>query len=170
MTNRELSSEVRSKLKEAGFTSKDYSIRVRDAGYSTSVDISVKNPKVRVSEVITVAKQFESVERDERTGEILQGGNVFVHCQYESDEMFDEVIEPLMATAEKVFSSSQWDGKKIAENDGIYVHLCKLSDAEKSLHQYGRDGKRQEGRCIVKSPKSLALAIWRLKNIGTIFA
>jgi len=170
MTNRELSNEIRSKLKEAGFSSKDYSIRVRDAGYSTSVDIRVKNPKVRVSEVSKIVKQFESVERDERTGDILEGGNTYVHCQYDSDEMFDEVIEPLMATAEKVFSSSKWDGKKIAENDGIYVHLCKVNDVEKNLYQYGKDGKRQEGRCIVRSPESLALAIWRLKNIGTIFA
>ena len=169
MTNRELSSEIRKKLKEAGYTSKDYSIRVSDAGYSTSVNIRVKNARVRVSEVRAIVKQFESVDREEHTGEILMGGNTFVHCKYE-DDIFDEVIQPLMETAAKVFYSSKWDGKKIAENDEFEVRLVKVSDVEKWLHLYSRDGKCQEGKCIIKKPDSLALAIWRFRNIGTIFA
>jgi len=169
MTNRELSAEIRKKLKESGFTSKDYSIRVRDSGHSTAVDIEVKNPKVRLSELKQIVKQYECVDRDERSGEILQGGNTFVHCQYE-DGIFEDVIQPLMATAEKVFSSSKWDGNKIAENESFKVFMSKIDEATKILHMYDREDKLQEGKCILKNPDSLALAMWRFKNIGTIFA
>ena len=169
MTNRELSNEIRKTLKEAGFTSKDYSIRVRDAGYSTTVNIEVKNPMVRLSVLKQVAKQFEVVDRDERSGEILQGGNTFVHCQYE-DDIFDEVIQPFMETAKQVFESSKWDGCKIAKNESFKVFMSKIDEATKSLHMYDKADKLQEGRCIVKNPESLALAMWRFKNIGTIFA
>lgn len=169
MTNRELSNEIRKTLKEAGFTSKDYSIRVRDAGYSTTVNIEVKNPKVKLSELKQFVKRFEVVDRDERTGEILQGGNTFVHCQYE-DGIFEEVIQPLMEIAKQVYTSSKWDGCKIAENESFNVFMSKIDEATKSLHMYDRDGRLQEGKCILKTPESLALAMWRFKNIGTIFA
>ena len=39
MTNRELSQVIRKDLKEHGITSKDVSVRVRDALYDTSVNI-----------------------------------------------------------------------------------------------------------------------------------
>ena len=170
MTNRELSTEIRKKLKEAGFTSKDYSIRVRDAGFSTSVDIRVKNPRVRLSDIEQITKRYESVEHDERTGEVLEGGNIYTFCQYENG-IFDEVILPLMETSEKVFISSKWDGRKIAENELTEVRLVKVDEKEKELVMYDKQGacSRQEGRVILHSPDSLALAMWRFKNIGTIF-
>ena len=168
MTNRELSGEVRKKLKEGGFTSKDYSIRVRDVGYSTSIRIIVKNPKVRISEVNCILKQFESVDRDERTGEILQGGNTYTFCQYE-DGIFDEVIEPLMETARRVYASSKWDGRKIAENETFQVFMSKIEVNKKVLHMYNKKGELQKGSKILLAPDSLALAMWRFKNVGTIF-
>ena len=49
MTNRELSQVIRKDLKEHGITSKDVSVRVRDALYDTSVNITIKNPLIRES-------------------------------------------------------------------------------------------------------------------------
>lgn len=51
MSNKELSQLIRKTLKENGYTSKDVSVRVRAALYDTSVNITVKNPLVRLSEV-----------------------------------------------------------------------------------------------------------------------
>ncbi|MCU6748017.1 hypothetical protein OCV51_10195 [Faecalicatena acetigenes] len=78
MSNKELSQAIRKDLKENGFTSKDISVRVRSALYDTAVDITVKNPLVRLSEVEAVAKKFSEVERDNHTMEILAGCNVYV--------------------------------------------------------------------------------------------
>lgn len=54
MSNKELSQLIRKTLKEAGYTNKDYSIRVRSALYDTAVDIRVKNPLVRISESVSM--------------------------------------------------------------------------------------------------------------------
>ena len=56
MSNKELSQLIRKTLKESGFTSKDLSVRVRAALYDTSVNITIKNPLVRLSEVEEIAK------------------------------------------------------------------------------------------------------------------
>ena len=82
MSNKELSQLIRKTLKESGFTSKDLSVRVRAALYDTSVNITIKNPLVRISEVEEIVKRFSEVDYDEHSGEILAGCNVYVHCQY----------------------------------------------------------------------------------------
>lgn len=58
MSNKELSQLIRKTLKESGFTSKDLSVRVRAALYDTSVNITIKNPLVRISEVEEIVKDF----------------------------------------------------------------------------------------------------------------
>ena len=58
MSNKELSQLIRKELKENGFTSKDVSVRVRASLYDTAVDITVKNPLVRLSEVEKVGKKI----------------------------------------------------------------------------------------------------------------
>lgn len=42
MTNRELGNAIRKKIKALGYTSKDVSVRVSDAGYETAVHIYIK--------------------------------------------------------------------------------------------------------------------------------
>lgn len=54
MTNRELSQVIRKDLKEHGITSKDVSVRVRDALYDTSVNITIKNPLIRETDVESI--------------------------------------------------------------------------------------------------------------------
>ena len=167
MTNRELSLEIRQKLKAAGFTNKDYSIRVREAGYDTSVRIYIKNPMVQVSNIEAIVSCYKTIDRDERTGEILSGGNTFVFCKYE-DGIFDEVIMPLIEKSKNVFFSSKWDEKKIAENEVSEIYMTKINSVEKVLYMYNKKENQREGRCRLRSAEDLALAMWRYKNLGTI--
>ena len=170
MTNRELSQAIRKKLKECGYGSKDYSIRVSDAGYSTSVRIKIINPLVRRTSIEEVVKEFEVVDRDERTGEVLQGGNTYVLCSYENG-IFEEAEESLLGTAEQVFNSSRWDGKKIAENADSCIRLVYVNPGEKCLRMYDKEGNRSSvDSQWLHSARELARAMWRYKNIGTIFA
>lgn len=99
MSNKELSQLIRKTLKESGFTSKDVSIRVRAALYDTSVNITVKNPLVRLSEVEEIVKKFSEVDYDEHSGEILAGCNVYVHCQYEYGIFKDAAADVFRAVA-----------------------------------------------------------------------
>lgn len=170
MSNKELSQLIRKELKENGFTSKDVSVRVRSALYDTSVQLTVKNPLVRLSEVETVTKKFSKVERCERTGEILAGCNVYVHCQYESG-IFNDVAAPLLPIAERVLNNEKYNGRKIAENDKTEVHMIKINNLESHLYEYQKDTKQRTTESyILHFAGDLAVAMWRYKNIGTIYA
>lgn len=171
MSNKELSQLIRKELKENGFTSKDVSVRVRSALYDTAVDVTVKNPLVRLSEVEKVTKKFSEVEYDEKTMEILAGCNVYVHCQYEYG-IFNDVSAPLLPIAENVFNNEKYNGRKIAENDKTEIHMIKMNDCESRLYEFDKKEKQYNAinGYIVKSANSLAVAMWRYKNIGTIYA
>ncbi len=170
MSNKELSQTIRKELKENGFTSKDVSVRVRSALYDTAVDVTVKNPLVRLSEVEKVTKKFSEVEHDAHTMEILAGCNVYVHCQYECG-IFNDVIAPLLPIAEKVLNNEKYDGRKIAENDKTEVHIIKINPVESHLYEYQKGKKHHAPQSyILHFAGDLAVAMWRYKNIGTIYA
>lgn len=123
MSNKELSQLIRKALKESGFTSKDLSVRVRAALYDTSVNITIKNPLVRISEVEEIVKRFSEVDYDEHSGEILAGCNVYVHCQYEYG-IFKDAAADLLPVAEMVLSNKEkYSGHAIADNKEKSVHI-----------------------------------------------
>lgn len=100
MTNRELSQAIRKDLKEHGVTSKDVSVRVRDALYDTSVNITIKNPLIRETDVESITRKYSKVDYDQRSMEILAGCNIYVHCEY-AYGIFDNVFattNPILAT------------------------------------------------------------------------
>ena len=169
-SNKELSQLIRRELKENGFTSKDVSVRVRSALYDTAVNVTIKNPLVRLSEVREVVKKFSEVDYDERTMEILAGGNVYVHCQYEYG-IFDGVASAFVPIAEKVFNNEKYNGRKIAENDHTEIHMVKMNDCESRLYEFDKAEKYHSAiqGYPVRSAEGLAVAMWRYKNLGTIF-
>lgn len=171
MKNRDLSQAIRKDLKGHGFTSKDVSVRVRDALYDTSVNITIKNPLVRESDIENIVKKYSKIDYDKRSMEILAGCNIYVHCEY-AYGIFDDVAAPLIPIAEKVFNNEKYDGKKIAENEKIEIHMIKFSNVESRLYEFDKSKRQQNtiGGYIVRSPKSLAIAMWRFKNLKTIYA
>lgn len=102
MTNKEMSKAIQEKLKAAGVPRAAYSIRVRYCGYSESVRIDVKDLAVSIYEVKRIALQYQSIDRDERTGEILEGGNTYVFVQYDFDTL-EAAQEKYLAQAEGVY-------------------------------------------------------------------
>lgn len=171
MTNKEISQAIRKALKEAGYTNKDYSIKSRYCGYSSSFDITIKNPAVRISEVEKIAKKWQSVDYDHATGEILMGGNDYVFVQYAYD-VYDDVISELLPMAEKVFNNEKYSGKAIAAIDGKQVHINITGRNESILTEFTDTEEAYTYRLNywIRSAKDLAIAIWRFKNIGTIYA
>ena len=78
MTSKEKAKAIRAALKEAGITSKQVSVKHRYCGYSSSYHITIKNGNISEMQVKNICKRFRSVDYDERTGEILEGGNDYV--------------------------------------------------------------------------------------------
>lgn len=171
MTNRELSQIIRKDLKEHGITSKDVSVRVRDALYDTSVNITIKNPLVRETDVESITRKYSKVDYDQRSMEILAGCNVYVHCEYDYG-IFDDVSAPLIPIAEKVFNNEKYNGRKIAENEEVEIHMIKINEVESRLYEFKKSDKYHSAinGYIIRSPKSLAIAMWRFKNLHTIYA
>lgn len=81
MTSIEKTKAIRAALKEAGITSKQVSVKHRYCGYSSSYHITIKNGNISEMQVKDICKRFESVDYDERTGEILEGGNDYVFVE-----------------------------------------------------------------------------------------
>ena len=171
LSNKELSQLIRKDLKKHGFLKKDYSIRVRDCTYDTSVSFRIKNPLVRISEIEEITKKYKSVYYDEYSQEILAGGNVYLHCQYESG-IFDAVTESLHQMAEKILDSVTYTGMKIAENDDTEISIIKSDNVTCFLYMTDKKTMQYDfpKRYIIHWWKDLAIALWRFQNLGTIYA
>ena len=118
MTNKELSMKIRTSLKEAGYTQKDIKVSVRSSRYDTAAKITIHNPHIdrhRIEKILRPA--YEEIDRDDVTGEILQGGNTMLFIEYEYG-IYEEVAREWMATA-KGLMQSKAEVTRIF--DGLYL-------------------------------------------------
>lgn len=160
-------------MKAVGITSKDASVRVRDSLYDTAVNIKIKNPRIRVSEVEKIARRFEKVDHDERTYEILAGANTYIFVDYECG-VIEEAASELLPIAEMVLNNKEkYSGHKIADNGKKSVNITHYDGNEWTLIEWENE---KTGTYIyhptywIRSARDLAVAMWRFKNIGTIYA
>ncbi len=76
---------IRQELKaKHKLSSRDVSVKARHYSMGSSIDITIKNPAVALQLVKEVAAPHESIDRD-ASGEILSGGNRFLHVGYSSE-------------------------------------------------------------------------------------
>lgn len=173
MTNKELGNAIRKDLKAAGITSKEVSVRVRDSLYDTAVSIKIKNPKIRKSKVEEITKKYQSVEHDERTYEILSGGNTYIFVDYEYG-VVEEAAAELIPIAEMVLNNKEkYSGHKIADNGIKSVNINHYEDNEWILFESDNNETgiyTYRPTYWIKCVKDLAVAMWRFKNLGTIYA
>ena len=80
---------LRAALKSAGYSARQVTVRQRHS----TLDVTIRVAGVSHTKVSTIAGAFESVRRCEASGEILQGGNVFVSVEYA-----DALVDPLKAS------------------------------------------------------------------------
>ena len=161
MTNMELGNAIRATLKSEGYAPRDFSVRVRDCGYSTSASVTIKNPEIRSADVERLLSKFESVDRDERTGEILEGGNCYLFVDY-ADGIFDAPAQEMAATAAGILREA---GECIRIFDGLY--LCNIH-GRTELHQQNNAGScwLQIGGFSLLN--ELCVAMYKYAKFGTI--
>ena len=70
---------IRKELKEHGYNNRR--VGVRYDGYA--IWVTVKEFEIDIKEIENIANKYENYSIDERTGEILQGGNTFVFVDYD---------------------------------------------------------------------------------------
>ena len=161
MTNKELGGAIRATLKKEGYAPRDFSVRVRDCGYSTSAHVTIKNPEIRCANVENLLFKFGSIDRDERTGEILEGGNCYLFVDY-ADGIFDAPAQEMAATAEGILRET---GECIRIFDGLY--LCNRN-GRTEIHQQNGVGScwLQIGGFSLLS--ELCVAMYKYAKFGTI--
>jgi hypothetical protein len=87
--------KLRAALKTAGFSARQVTVRQRNS----TLDVTIRTTAASLTKVQAIAGAFESVRRDEASGEILQGGNTFVRVEY-ADALVDPVKASILATLE----------------------------------------------------------------------
>lgn len=85
--------KLRAALKTAGFSAQQVTVRQRNS----TLDVTIRDAAVSQAQVKAIAGAFESVRRDEASGEILIGGNVFVSVEY-ADALVDPIKASILAT------------------------------------------------------------------------
>ena len=78
MTSTEKAKAIRTTLKEAGFNQKQVSVKKQWAGYELVFNVTIHDEKIEKDEIEKIVAKFRSIDYDERTGEILAGGNDYV--------------------------------------------------------------------------------------------
>ena len=119
LSNKELSKAIQNDLKAAGVPRAAYSIRVKNAGYSTSITIELKDLSIRLEKVEKIANRRESIRYDEYCQEILEGGNTFVNVRYDYNAL-DAAHAPFMEKAKELTNNppAKYNGVTVMENKG----------------------------------------------------
>lgn len=158
MTNKELNAAIKEELKEAGYNTKDFSVSVKECGYSTSISVKIKSPEVNRKEIETLLQHREEYERDAHTYEILEGGNTYLLIDY-APGVFDEVAQEWAATANGVFQSKD----EITQIfNGLYLieHRGRLEILQQD--------QKEHCRRVCDDFKSLCIFIYKFAKFGTI--
>lgn len=81
-TCREVNRAMKEALKKAGIDTRFISIRHKWCGYSESYHVEILSADIDREKVRRICNNFEEIDRDERTGEILAGGNTYIWVDY----------------------------------------------------------------------------------------
>lgn len=93
---------IRHTLKtEHGWNSRHVSVKARYYSMGSSIDVRIKDASVALSVVEEIANKAERIDRCEISGEILSGGNRYVHVSYDSDvlQAMGKQFEPAVEAA-----------------------------------------------------------------------
>lgn len=122
---------IRAELKaKHKWTSKDVSVRASHYSMGSSIEVNIKNPAVPLAAVREVALQHESIDRD-ASGEILSGGNRYVHVNYSSE------AREALAAAQMPAVQAAADKLNAEGNEGYLFAV----EGSSFLLGFGRHGK-----------------------------
>lgn len=158
-----LSKEIRELLKKEGFKRTDISVRNVRCTTDTIIRVEIKNPYINRQQVDDLLKHFNDVGIDERTGEILSGGNTFVSVEWQYG-IFDEVKKEFLEFAENVLSTKE---TYVEFLPGLWLYReYKFNEFNKfEIRQSNKTGYKK-----VNNADDLAVYIFKYKNLGDIFA
>lgn len=88
MSTAEHAATIRQELKKKhGWNSRQVSVKSDCYSLGSSIDITIKDARINLSDVEAIADPHESIHRCEITGDILGGANRYVRVSYSHDAM-----------------------------------------------------------------------------------
>jgi len=84
---------VRAELKANGINSRQVSVRTDNYSMGSSIDVTIRDADIDPEQVVPIAHKVERIDRCEITGDILNGGNTYVHVQYTEDAKAERCAE-----------------------------------------------------------------------------
>lgn len=116
-------------LRAAGYTARQVSVRGGHGSMSRSWTATVRDPAVDLAKVTEIMRDAESIRRDERSGEILGGGNTYCHVETTPAVKADlaaPYIQPIKAAIAKLDPEHPSQGIPIDAQytpEGVQPHL-----------------------------------------------
>ena len=126
MTNKERSTAIRAEIKKLGYNSRQVSVRSGFCGYSDYTHITIKDAKANIKEIEKASKKFQSVDYASATGEILAGGNTYIHVQYDYDAI-SKATEANFEKAESLVNDID-DYYVLFKDEKKEIVLCKQNE------------------------------------------
>jgi hypothetical protein len=169
-TATEKAKAIRSEIKtKFGLSSRQVSVKTDGATYDESIHVVAKtiDAMKHYYDIEKLIHKYESIDRDQYSGEILLGGNTYVFMGYDRDAL-KPYIEAELNFATKVYAEAiepyqcvQVIGDLIytptnVYNDGIIAGECSIK-----VHRTDHNGRRNVG-CAT----GLAIAIAQYKLFG----
>lgn len=95
-----IADKIRQDLKAKGYRiPAQISVTSERGGYERAFRVTIKDLKINDEEIKKIVKKYQSVSYDERSGEILAGGNTYIFVEYDFDtrRREEQRLRPLVA-------------------------------------------------------------------------
>ena len=111
---------IREALKAAGYNRTRVGVTSESFSMGSSVTVTIKDPTVDFEEVERIANTRESIRRCEYSGEILSGGNTYIHV-YTTKEVDEALAAPYVEACAAAYA--QIEGNTLIPVEGTTVLL-----------------------------------------------
>ena len=103
-----------------------------------AINIEILDSDIKLNRIKNIAEQFKMVYYDERTGEILSGGNIFVFVDYSRD-IKNNLWKSLREFAESINNSAEPEGNNYRINSELKLFYSPKYRHFTVFDNYGSD-------------------------------
>ena len=154
-----LGDAIRDALKKAGWKRSEVTVAKGRGGYDAVYHVTVKNLKLPIENVEKVAKKFEKLDWDDRTGELLAGGNtvIFVEYDWKAESAEQKRLAPAMK--EVIAKGTKSLGEWIPVGKDFKVAWLDKASARRPESEYAMMYK---GKIVQRTDKRFIKEFWRI--------
>ncbi len=118
MTTKQTAANLRASLKSAGYNARMVSVRTSYYSMGSSITLTIRSADVDYATVKALADGAEKIDRCEFSGEILSGGNTYVHLNFDS-KVEDEVAARVKDATEAALALAKASPGSCIDIDGV---------------------------------------------------